>query len=148
MWVTTETMRVLAKGAMGVKKNNRAFKAHFVFSPCIVAFAWNELERQWVVPDGAKPKHLLWFLNWCKQYPSKDAGGTFGQCNRDTFGDWVLKVGKALACLDLVSTRVSDNDERQLTTLTLAPHCAMPDKMVQPVDSPVAPACAQNSHNC
>ena len=102
MWVTAETMRVLAKHA-GVKKNNRAFKAHFIFSPRVVAFSWNELERQRAVPDGAQPKHLLWFLYFCKLYPTRDTGCSFARCNRDTFGDWVLRIGKALASLDLVS---------------------------------------------
>ena len=104
MIISKEAIEEIAKGALGVSKKERTFKAHFVVSSKVVAKVWNKLERQRLKPDKARPLHLLWFLYWVKVYSSDDVGANFCQCKkRDTFAEWTLRIGIAVSNLRVVS---------------------------------------------
>ena len=109
MGITPKEIQEIARGKMGVKIDTRRakyrkFKANFCFTPPVVAIAWNKLLSKRLLPKTAEPKHLLWFLHWVKYYPTKDKAETDCRCNRDTFSDWVVRIGHALVDLNMVSS--------------------------------------------
>jgi hypothetical protein len=114
MRITKEDVQDIASRTMRVRKdkNNsyRRFKAEFIFSPSVVAIAWNKLQRKGTLPDGARLKHMLWFLYWVNLYCNKEAGASRCRCNRDTFSKWCLCIAVACSNLGMVSTRSSMAD--------------------------------------
>ena len=117
--------RQIARG-MGVK-NLRCFNSNFIFTPSVVAAAWNKMTRKRLLPRGGKPWHFLWFLHWVKAYLTYDQGAARFHCNRDTFSTWILAMALAFSKLNNVSLVVvfvmvlSIHSSMVLWLLTLAP---------------------------
>jgi len=38
------------------------------------------------------PFHILWFLHWCKQYPTMDVGCVYWKCDVKTYRKYLFKV--------------------------------------------------------
>ena len=101
MKCTKRTVIRVARYHTGVKGSEREFKGHFIFSPAVVAAIWNRLVQRGL-PHGAQLKHLLWFLYFLKYYITKEVGGKFTDCNRDTFEKWTKQMGVAASDLGKV----------------------------------------------
>jgi hypothetical protein len=52
----------------------RHFREFFGTSVLIVEKTWELLERDSLLPEGGRPKHLLWALHFMKMYPKQSPG--------------------------------------------------------------------------
>jgi hypothetical protein len=50
----------------------RAFRETFGTSVLIVSKLWSMLWEEDILPEGGRPKHLLWALHFLKVYPLRD----------------------------------------------------------------------------
>ena len=95
----------LAHHHFGIQRASlRVFKAHFVFSPSMVAIAWNRMLQEGLLDAKAMPQYFLWMLYHLKVYPTVDVGANFCRCNKDTFAKWCNKMVMAVSSLHVVSS--------------------------------------------
>ena len=98
MRISKAAIEEIAKGAFGVKKRDRDFRAHFGFSSKVVACTWNEMERgQQAKTANLKPMHLLCFLCWVATHAVKEVRSSPTKCNQDSFADWARGAGIAVS---------------------------------------------------
>ncbi len=76
----------------------------------MVKKTWELLERVSLLPEGGRPKHLLWTLHFMKGYPKQSTGclavgASAGALNPKTHRKWVWAFIDAVA--NLVDTVVS-----------------------------------------
>ena len=88
----------------------RAFRETFGTSLPIVSMVWSMLWEEDVVPEGGRPKHLLWALHFLKVYPLQApgcaaVGGSAGAVDAKTHKKWVWAFIDAIA--ELVDEVVS-----------------------------------------
>ena len=142
MKVSKETIRQFAYSSMRVRRTERAFKAHFGFESAVVAQAWNKLERRGLKPEKAQPFHLLWFLDFCKEYLNRDSCTTAVDCDGDTFKEWAQRMGIALSELDTVSIILLGVTMLSVKRKRTDTHCGLLDGLFH--DSPLKlSACAR-----
>ncbi len=88
----------------------RAFRETFGISLPIVSMVWSMLWEEGVVPEGGRPKHLLWALHFLKVYPLQApgcaaVGGSASAVDAKTHKKWVWAFIDAFA--ELVDEVVS-----------------------------------------
>ncbi len=76
----------------------------------IIKKTWELLKRDSLLPEGGRPKHLLWALHFMKVYPKQSpgcssVGASTGAVNPKTHRKWVWAFIDAVA--NLVDTVVS-----------------------------------------
>jgi hypothetical protein len=85
------------------QSRSRIFRANFGVSPYICAVVWNELVDTRSLPQGARPKHILWSLLFLKVYATENVLCTICACDEKTFRKWVWLLVAAMARLVVVS---------------------------------------------
>jgi hypothetical protein len=85
------------------QSRTRIFRANFGVSPYICAVVWNELVDTRSLPQGARPKHILWSLLFLKVYATENVLCTICACDEKTFRKWVWLLVAAMARLVVVS---------------------------------------------
>ena len=88
----------------------RAFRETFGTSMPIVSMVWSMLLEEDVLPEGGRPKHLLWARHFLKVYPLQApgcaaVGGSAGAVDAKTHKKWVWAFIDAIA--ELVDEVVS-----------------------------------------
>ena len=88
----------------------RAFRETFGTSLLIVSKVWSMLWEEDVLPEGGRPKHLLWALHFLKVYPLQTpgcaaVGASGGAVDPKTHRKWVWAFIDAIA--ELVDEVVS-----------------------------------------
>ena len=88
----------------------RAFRETFGTSLPIVSMVWSMLLEEDILPEGGRPKHLLWALHFLKVYPLQApgcaaVGGSAGAVDAKTHKKWVWAFIDAIA--ELVDEVVS-----------------------------------------
>jgi hypothetical protein len=75
------------------------FTAHFGMPPEGVVLLSNDMVRYRTLPQGAKPKHLLWALLHMKVYGKEADLAGKANTTRKTFRGWVRKMVRAISVL-------------------------------------------------
>ncbi len=88
----------------------RHFREFFRTSLLVVEKTWELLERDSLLPEGSRPKHLLWALHFMKVYPNQSpgcsaVGASAGAVDPKTHCKWVWAFIDAVA--NLVDTVVT-----------------------------------------
>jgi hypothetical protein len=84
----------------------RHFREFFGTIVLVVEKVWELLERDSLLPEGGRPKHLLWALHFMKVYPKQTSpgcsavGASAGAVNPKTHRKWVWVYIDAVANLD------------------------------------------------
>jgi hypothetical protein len=83
----------------------RHFREFFGTSVLVVEKTWELLERDSLLPEGGRPKHLLWALHFMKVYPKQSpgcsaVGASAGAVDPKTHRKWVWAFIDAVANLD------------------------------------------------
>ena len=81
------------------------FREFFGTSVLVVEKTWELLERDSLLPEGGRPKHLLWALHFMKVYPKQSpgcsaVGASAGAVDPKTHRKWVWAFIDAVANLD------------------------------------------------
>lgn len=77
----------------------RRYKSMFGVSPSICFKIWKLLE----IPPSIKPIHLLWTLNFLKQYNTEHTSKAIFKINEKTYRKYVWIIVEALAEINVVS---------------------------------------------
>jgi len=86
----------------------RHFREFFGTSLVVGKKVWELLERDYLLPEGSDPKHLLWALQFMKVYPNQGpgcavVGASHGAVDPKTHHKWVWAFMYAIAeLLDVV----------------------------------------------
>ena len=101
----------------------RHFREFFGTSVLVVKKTWELLERDSLLPEGGRPKHLLWALHFMKVYPKQSpgclaVGASAGAVDPKTHRKWVWAFIDAVANLDDVV--VSNHSVRTSAEVILA----------------------------
>jgi hypothetical protein len=72
----------------------RHFREFFGTSVLVAEKVWELLERDSILPEGGRPKHLLWALHFMKVYPKQSpgcsaVGASAGAVKPKTHRKWV-----------------------------------------------------------
>jgi hypothetical protein len=83
----------------------RHFREFFGAPTHVVEKVWELIKRESLLPEGGRPKHLLWALHFMKVYPKQSPGcstvGTSaGAVDPKTHRKWVWAFIDAVANLD------------------------------------------------
>lgn len=79
----------------------RRFKSHFGIRPNVCEIVWTQIIER--APVGFKPKHLLWGLNFLKQYSDEHNRHSLFKADEKTIREWSWKTVRLLSDLDVVS---------------------------------------------
>jgi hypothetical protein len=90
----------------------RHFREFFGTSVLVVEKTWELLERDSLLPEGGRPKHLLWAFYFIKVYPKQSpgcsaVGASAGAVDPKTHRKWVWAFIDAVA--NLVDVVVSNH---------------------------------------
>ena len=93
----------------------RHFREFFGTSVLVVKKVWELLKRDSLLPEGGRPKHLLWALHFMKVYPKQSpgcsaVGASAGAVDPKTHRKWVWAFIDAVA--NLVDVVVSNHSVR------------------------------------
>jgi hypothetical protein len=91
-------------------EETRHFREFFGTSVLIVEKTWELLKRDSLLPEGGRPKHLLWALYFMKVYPKQSpgcsaVGASAGAVDPKTHRKWVWAFINTIA--NLVNVVVS-----------------------------------------
>lgn len=71
---------------------NRRFKSFFGITPKVCSIVWEKIRHD--RPIGFSPKHLLWGLNFLKQYTNEENRHSIFQADEKTIRKWTwIAVG-------------------------------------------------------
>lgn len=79
----------------------RRFKSHFGITPYVCQIVWASIIRR--APNGYQPKHLLWGLQFLKQYTDEHNRHSLLKADEKTIREWSWTTVKLLSDLDVVS---------------------------------------------
>lgn len=79
----------------------RRFKSHFGITPNICEIVWTQIIGR--APVGFKPNHLLWGLNFLKQYTVEHNRHSLLKADEKTIREWSWTTVRLLSELDVVS---------------------------------------------
>ena len=91
----------------------RHFREFFGTSVLVVEKTWELLERDSLLPEGGRPKHLLWALHFMKVYPKQSPGcsaigASAGAVDPKTHRKWVWAFIDAVANLvNVVASKIT-----------------------------------------
>ena len=119
---TRDIMNKFTRPDAAASTKIRAFHETFGTSLPIVSMVWSMLWEEDVVPEGGRPKHLLWALHFLKVYPLQApgcaaVGGSAGAVDAKTHKKWVWAFIDAIA--ELVDEVVSNHSVRTSAKMTL-----------------------------
>ena len=97
-------------GAASTEK--RHFREFFGAPIHVVEIVWELIKRDSLLPEGGRPKHLLWALHFLKVYPKQSpgcsaVGASAGAVDPKTHRKWVWAFIDAIA--ELVNIVVSNH---------------------------------------
>lgn len=78
----------------------RRFKAFFGVTPLVCSTIWNQIKTN--SERGSQPKHLLWCLNFFKQYTGEHTRHVLFKSDEKTIRKWTWRFVKLLADLNVV----------------------------------------------
>jgi hypothetical protein len=83
----------------------RHFREFFGAPIHVVEIVWELIKRESLLPEGGRPKHLLWALHFMKVYPKQSpgcstVGASAGAVDPKTHRKWVWAFIDAVAKLD------------------------------------------------
>lgn len=78
----------------------RRFKSFFGVTPHVCLLVWNKIQLD--APSGAEPKHLLWCLNFLKEYPVEHTRKALLNANEKTIRKWTWIFVKLVADINTV----------------------------------------------
>jgi len=78
------------------------FATIFGCSGVIAASLWRKMDREELLPEGARPHHLLWALAFLKVYGTENTMCYLFKTSRKTWREWVWPMIDALFYIDLV----------------------------------------------
>jgi hypothetical protein len=101
----------------------RHFREFFGAPIHVVEKVWELIKRESLLPEGGRPKHLLWALHFMKVYPKQSpgcstVGASAGAVDPKTHRKWVWAFIDAVANLDDVV--VSNHSVRTRAEVILA----------------------------
>lgn len=79
----------------------RRFKSFFGVTPRVSSLIWDKLEN--AVPSGGTPMHLLWSLNFLKQYSVEHCRRSTFHADEKTIRKWTWIFVELLSQLDVVT---------------------------------------------
>jgi len=85
--------------------NTRCFVSHFGLNATQCKSLWQLLLHKQLLPAKAHPKHLLWTLNFLKEYRLQDTAIIFCKVSNKTYMLWVKAVLKSISLLGNVSEK-------------------------------------------
>ena len=77
---------------------DRRFRALFGTSPKVCRILWDKVYEE-STPRGAKPKHLLWALLFCRVYNTEHVNASMAGCDEKTFRKWSWVFVEAISDL-------------------------------------------------
>lgn len=78
----------------------RRFKAFFGVTPKVCGVIWNMLKNE--KPDKAKPEHLLWALNFLRQYEGEHTRSALFKADEKTIRKWTWCFIELIAGMEIV----------------------------------------------
>lgn len=84
----------------------RRFKSFFGVTPNVCAIVWRKIHSE--APIGFEPKHLLWGLNFLKQYTVEENRHSTLRADEKTIRKWTWISVKLLSNLNVVNVLVSN----------------------------------------
>lgn len=111
------------------------FVAKFGSSPRVFARVWQLLEtEQSPLPQGLLKKHLLWLMNFCKEYPSiRSIASSLGGIDEHTASKWLKVAGDEVLSLSAVVVSLESSSLKYISFLVthflLFLHSSLPDRM-------------------
>jgi hypothetical protein len=108
------------RGGRPSEESLKIFKAYFGLKPEGVLLLSNELVRYRLLPQGAKPKHLLWGLLHLKVYSTECCLAGMAGTTRKTFRGWARKMVRAISQLHGYKVRLRRPAALALLELLLA----------------------------
>lgn len=85
---------------MSKKVGMRRFRCFFGITPSMCKIVWELLRER--IPLGAEPKHLLWGLNFLKQYDTEHVRRVIFNSDEKTIRKWSWIFIKLIADLNVV----------------------------------------------
>lgn len=82
------------------KSNLRRFKSFFGVNPDICLIIWDMIKSE--APLHSKPKHLLWCLNFLKQYSTEHERRSIFKADEKTIRKWTWIFVELLSNLSVV----------------------------------------------
>jgi hypothetical protein len=76
---------LIARNQWENMRSERTFCEHFGMAAMVIASIWSKATRTGVLPEGAKPLHLLWLFYWWKTYNTQGVCARFCGCDKGTF---------------------------------------------------------------
>lgn len=93
----------------GVKQrkatNLQRFKSFFGITPHVCSIVWEQVKKE--APAESKPKHLLWCLNFLKQYTNEHTRKSLFKADEKTIRKWTWIYIELLSKLNVVCTIAS-----------------------------------------
>jgi hypothetical protein len=89
----------------GGSLNDRSFEEHFGATPDVASSMWEWLVVHDMIPDKARPCHLLWLFYWWKSNALQDVCAKFLHCDKNTFQIWRDLMEIAVSNLPVVSNK-------------------------------------------
>ena len=98
-------------GAASTEK--RHFREFFGAPIHVVEIVWELIKRDSLLPEGGRPKHLLWALHFLKVYPKQSpgcsaVGASAGAVDPKTHKKWVwLFIDAIVGLMDVVVSKIT-----------------------------------------
>ena len=98
-------------GAASTEK--RHFREFFGAPIHVVEIVWELIKRDSLLPEGGRPKHLLWALHFLKVYPKQSpgcsaVGASAGAVDPKTHQKWVwLFIDALVGLMDVVVSKIT-----------------------------------------
>jgi hypothetical protein len=98
-------------GAESTEK--RHFREFFGAPIHVVEIVWELIKRDSLLPEGGRPKHLLWALHFLKVYPKQSpgcsaVGASAGAVDPKTHKKWVwLFIDAIVGLMDVVVSKIT-----------------------------------------
>ncbi len=98
-------------GAASTEK--RHFREFFGAPIHVVEIVWELIKRDSLLPEGGRPKHLLWALHFLKVYPKQSpgcsaVGASAGAVDPKTHQKWVwLFIDAIVGLMDVVVSKIT-----------------------------------------
>lgn len=83
---------LLSQSVLGVKDDDRSFRAHTGTTPDVCSLIWNRISANEQRSSYMQPVHLLWALHFLKVYSTEDVIVSRLDTTRKTYRKWVWKV--------------------------------------------------------
>ncbi len=90
------------KSGQKLSTKARRFKSHFGVTPFVCSIIWHKIFDK--APDDYKPKHLLWGLNFLKQYTTEHTRHSLFGADEKTIRKWTWITVELMSSMDEVKS--------------------------------------------